>query len=125
MQREMLSRLATEARHERHVVEKLQVFGISTAGLTMQISRMCHRKGYVSLMMVHAPQTVPTDVRQLSEFLVLLATVVKTKLSIHRSIDVFRNRSSTSGGQSLLDAIRTAGGDRSFNMTLPPISDSP
>lgn len=80
VQREMLSRLAIEAKHESQVVDNLQVFGISTTGLTMQISRMCHRKGYVSLLMVHDPQTVPHDVRQLSEFLVLLAAVVKTKV---------------------------------------------
>jgi hypothetical protein len=73
----MPSRLSIEAKHERQVVENIQVFGISTAGLTMQISRMCHRKGYVSLLMVHNPQTVPHNVRQLSEFPVNLAYSVR------------------------------------------------
>lgn len=125
VQRDMLNRQAIEANHERRVVQKLQVFGISTAGLTMQVSRMFHPKGYVSLLMVHEPHTIPHDVRQLPQFLVLLAAVVRTKLAIERSIEVFRSRSSTNDAQSLLEAIRTAGDHCNSDMTLPPIADSP
>ena len=80
VQREMLSRQVSEANHNEGIVRKLQVVGISTAGLTLQVSRLCHVKGYVSLMMTHDPQVVPTDMRQFSSFLILLATVVKIKV---------------------------------------------
>ena len=47
----------------------------------MQVSRMCHGKGYVSLFTVEPLQTVPLDVEQLLEFMVLLSTVVQAKVS--------------------------------------------
>ena len=81
--RDIISRLAIEANHERRVVEDLQVVGISTAALTMQVSRMTHRKGYVCMLAVDRPLTIPHDVRQLRKLLVFLAAFVRIKVCIY------------------------------------------
>lgn len=81
--RDMLSWLITLADHDRRVVDKLQVVGILTAGLDMQMSRRCQRKGYVCLLVRERLRSIPNDVRQFKELLIFLARFVPTKLCTH------------------------------------------
>jgi hypothetical protein len=78
--RDMLSQLASAVAYERRIVQQLQVVGISTAGLTMQVSRMCHRKGYVCLFTRDLLLNIPDDVKQLKQLLLFLAAFVQTKV---------------------------------------------
>jgi len=78
--REMINRLDIEANCERRVLDKLQVVGISTAGLTMQVSRMCRQKGYVCLLTVNQPVQIPHSVEQFRELLVFLAGFLRVKV---------------------------------------------
>jgi hypothetical protein len=78
--RDMMSRLAIVADHERRVVEQLQVFGISTAGLTMQVSRMSHREGYVCLLVVDELYHIPKDIQQFKQLLLFLVAFVRVKV---------------------------------------------
>ncbi|KAA8901575.1 hypothetical protein FN846DRAFT_908926 [Sphaerosporella brunnea] len=84
--RDMLSWLITLADHDRRVVDKLQVVGILTAGLDMQMSRRCQRKGYVCLLVRERLRSIPNDVRQFKELLIFLARFVPTKLSHDRGL---------------------------------------
>ena len=80
--RDMLSRLITLADHDARTVRCLQVVGISTAGLTMQVSRMCHRGGYVSLLTSETPRAVPRAVAQFQELLKFLVAFVQIKVPL-------------------------------------------
>lgn len=85
--RDMISRLAVEGNRERRNLEDLQVFGISTAGLTLQTSRMSHPKGYVCLFTVDKELTIPRDVDRFRELLVFLAGMVRVKV-LYTSISI-------------------------------------
>jgi hypothetical protein len=80
--RDMLGRLIKLADHDSRIVKSLQVVGISTAGLTMQVSRMCHRKGYVCLLIREKLRRVPHDVKQFQELLFFLVAFIQAKVRI-------------------------------------------
>lgn len=89
----MINRLDIEANYEHRVLDELQVVGISTAGLTMQVSRMSRRKGYVCLLTVNKPVQIPQSVEQFRELLVFLAGYLRVKVfhPHHSSIHLFRD----------------------------------
>jgi hypothetical protein len=80
LMRDIIGRLAREANHERRVVKDLEVFGISTAGFTVQISRITQPKGYVFLYKQDTPLTVPQDIKQLSKLPLVLSLILKTRV---------------------------------------------
>jgi hypothetical protein len=82
--RDMLSRLVTLVDNDPQIVRRLQVVGISTAGLHLQVTRLCHRKGYVCLSTREQLFSVPDDVMQVKQLLLLLVAVVRTKVCIVR-----------------------------------------
>jgi hypothetical protein len=82
--RDMLSRLVTLVDNDPQIVRRLQVVGISTSGLNLQVTRLCHRKGYVCLSIREKLFGFPDDVMQLKQLLLLLIALVQTKVCIVR-----------------------------------------
>lgn len=70
------------------IPQKIEVFGISTAGLTLQVSRMSHtyKKGYVCLFEVEEALEIPNDVNQFQKLLLFLGGFVRIKVCCIRYI---------------------------------------
>lgn len=123
--REMINRLDIEANCERRVLDKLQVVGISTAGLTMQVSRMSRQKGYVCLLTVNQPVQIPHSVEQFRELLVFLAGFLRVKLLIANATTLFQSRALSADRERLRQDLSTAFEERNPEMLLPAIADTP
>jgi hypothetical protein len=78
--RDILGALVSRAKFERRVVEKLQVFGISTAGFSLQTLRMTQPKGYMCLLKLDAPLEVPQSVETFRLLPVVLSLILKIKV---------------------------------------------
>jgi hypothetical protein len=78
--RDIFVQLAIEAKHDPRVVQDLEVVAYSTAGMKMQVLRMARPMGYVLVLSEDQPVTVPQDITQLSELLLVLALVLKSKV---------------------------------------------
>jgi hypothetical protein len=90
--RDMLSRLISAVDHDADVVARLQVVGLSMAGLTMQAVRLCHGKGYVSLLVAEPSRTAPSAVGRLRELLKVLTEFVRVKAVLCETIHAFNAR---------------------------------
>jgi hypothetical protein len=62
---------------------KLQVVGVVTAGLTLQICRLFNQRGYVCLLKTEKVHQVPPTVGELINLLFLLKSVVQMKVFAH------------------------------------------
>jgi hypothetical protein len=80
LMRDIIGALAIEANHERRVVDKLQVFGISTAGYSVQTLRMTQPKGYICLLKADDTLQIPQSVTQFSNLPLVLAYFHKIKV---------------------------------------------
>jgi hypothetical protein len=84
--RDILSALAAAVAHERRVVQRLQVVGISTAGLACQVSRMCHRAGYVCVFTKETLNKIPDHIGQFKQLLLFLAAFAQVKVCVYISL---------------------------------------
>lgn len=79
MMRDIMSRLAIHAQHQS-VVSELEVIGISTSGLAVQLLHMSQPSGYVCLFHADSPLRVPAHIEQFPELGFVLALVLKMKV---------------------------------------------
>jgi hypothetical protein len=83
LMRDIFGRLAIEVKHDPRIVKDLEVIAYSTAGLTMQVSRMTQPKGYVLVLTTDKSVAVPQSIEQFSELLLVVALALKTKVTIY------------------------------------------
>jgi hypothetical protein len=84
--RDMLIRLIAEVNYNRGLVEELEVFGFTFSALTLQVSRMTQRHGYVCLLNTYPSVSVPQSLQQLPRFLHVLCHVVQIKVYTYFTI---------------------------------------
>jgi hypothetical protein len=118
--RDMLHRLHQRADPDV-AVGKLQVFGIVTAGLSLQISRLVNPRGYVCLLKAHQVHRVPSTVGELGKLFFLLRSVVQMKAAITECVDVVRSKRPATSPEELARALRTDddGGSTDRRTSLP------
>lgn len=78
--RDMLFRLHELVDNDETIVKKLQVVGVTNAGLSFQYVRMSHPNGYVCLLQREKLQQVPKVVQGVVDLLHLLMNVVQVKV---------------------------------------------
>jgi hypothetical protein len=83
--RDMLSRLIIVSGHDADIARKLQVVGVSIAGLMMQVSRLCHGKGYVTLLVSEPIWSAPSEIEQITDLLELLPAILSIKICVGMS----------------------------------------
>jgi hypothetical protein len=104
--RDMLHRLHQRVEPDAASVGKLQVFGIVTAGLSLQICRLVNPHGYVCLLKAHKVRQVPSTVGELRNLLFLLRSVVQMKAAITECVDVVRAKRPATSPEELARALR-------------------
>ncbi|KAI5814154.1 hypothetical protein BZA77DRAFT_319719 [Pyronema omphalodes] len=67
-----------------------QVVGVVAAGLTLEVWRMYHFKGYTCVLKRERIQTVPSKVERLTDLLVLLSSVVRMKAAVRECVEAVR-----------------------------------
>lgn len=126
--RDMLGRLHRLVDGDVEVVGKLQVVGIVTAGLALQLCRLFNPHGYVCLLKREKVHQVPSSVDKLQDLLLLLAYVVKIKGIIKECVATVKGLRGVSSPEDLYKEIMNAGGSspvRKAKATLPWPADSP
>ena len=78
--RDIMGRLAINTRHESRVLAELEVIGVSTAGLDVQLLRLTQPGGYVCLLHNDMPQSVPPHIAQFPQLVFVLALILKAKV---------------------------------------------
>jgi hypothetical protein len=104
--RDMLHRLHQRVEPDAASVGKLQVFGIVTAGLSLQICRLVNPHGYVCLLKAHKVRQVPSTVGELQNLLFLLRSMVQMKAAITECVDVVRAKRPATSPEELARALR-------------------
>jgi hypothetical protein len=128
--RDMLGRLHSAAAlppdKER---TKMQVVGVTTAGLTLELCRLIHVGGYVCAIKRERVQQVPTTVAELQSLLLLLAAVVQIKGVVAECVDaVLDSKRKARSEEELLRAIMEGGDEEAEGgapCRLPWAGDSP
>ncbi|KAA8892759.1 hypothetical protein FN846DRAFT_1009577 [Sphaerosporella brunnea] len=120
--RDMLGRLVHIGSSKK---EKVQVVGITTAGLTIRFSRIVNVASHVCLIQREDLQQVPTTVNDLQALLLLLATVVRIKRVIAESLDAVTNNHLT--GDEFQEIWKNGGDTTALGSKseLPWSADSP
>ncbi|KAG0642381.1 hypothetical protein HOY80DRAFT_639515 [Tuber brumale] len=91
--RDMLSRLDEIVNGDPQIRQRIQVVGISTAGLALQCARLGHPGvGYVCLLQREAVIRVPTVVEALPDLLRMLVIVAQVKQLIRVSFEAVQER---------------------------------
>jgi hypothetical protein len=80
LMRDMIGSLAFEVDHERQVVEKLQVFGIFTAGYRIQAMRMTQPNGYICLLKWYSTLAIPNSIAKFSKLSMVLSYVLRIRV---------------------------------------------
>lgn len=78
--RDILRRLQELVHNDDDMVRTLEVPGILTMGLSLQVLRISRPRGYICLLTREKEEKVPTDVRHLRDLLHLLKSMVRAKV---------------------------------------------
>lgn len=84
--RDMQGRLHDLVKDDRKIVRKLQVIGITNAGLQFQWVRMNNPEGYICLLQREALQNFPNSVSDLMDAMNLLMNVAQMKVCFGGSL---------------------------------------
>ncbi|KAH0614004.1 uncharacterized protein H6S33_005890 [Morchella sextelata] len=120
--RDMLFRLHGLVDHDEAVVKKLQVVGVFNAGLSFQLIRMSHPKGFVCLLNAEKMQQVPNSVQELVKLFKVLMNVALMKQIIkdcRAAVDEYHNKTEEDVYNELL------GETESSKMKLGWAADTP
>jgi hypothetical protein len=77
----LLYALIRRANCDRGVVDNLRVLGFGTSGLTFQVVHMTQPNGHVFSLKAEQPRLEPQNVRQFSEFLIVLIHILQSTVS--------------------------------------------
>ena len=99
-------RLITLTEHDEAIAQQLQVVGISFAGRMIQPARLCHGKGYVTLLVSEPLSTVPSGIGQLRDLVDVLPVILRLRSVLRTTIEAFRGRAGNGPRVSSVDSAK-------------------